>query len=236
MRAGTTRPRRSLPAQRRPAVFVLNDQMVGGVVQSLQDHGLTVPGDVDVVSYGNTAINSILRPTVTSFAVPVEQMSFECARTLHQASRHPEALDKLGRVFDAEMVVRQSSPAVADAASTRPSAVLRRVGPVTVRVPPGVVAPPSIWSRGFVHVFAINLIINLSQFMMNTLIPKLAVELGASAVMVGVISGLFAVTALSVRPAVGPATMRVRKNMLLAATIGVMLLASVVYAHADSCP
>jgi LacI family transcriptional regulator len=93
------------------AIFVLNDQMVGGVMQCLQANGLTVPDDVDVISYGDTPINSILRPTVTSFAVPVEQMSYDCARTLHQATRHPQVMDKVGRVYDAELVIRQSSPA-----------------------------------------------------------------------------------------------------------------------------
>lgn len=111
--AGGYSAAQSLLADPQPpsAIFVLNDQMVGGVMQCLQANGLTVPDDVDVISYGDTPINSILRPTVTSFAVPVEQMSYDCARTLHQATRHPQVMDNVGRVYDAELVVRQSSPA-----------------------------------------------------------------------------------------------------------------------------
>ncbi|UCN13687.1 LacI family transcriptional regulator [Cellulomonas iranensis] len=94
------------------ALFVLHDGMVGGVLRCLDEHGLAVPADVDVVSYGDSAINTILRPSVTSFAVPVEAMSYECARRLHQAGLHPGATDSVGRVFDAELVLRESSPAV----------------------------------------------------------------------------------------------------------------------------
>ncbi|MDN4480559.1 MFS transporter [Demequina muriae] len=94
--------------------------------------------------------------------------------------------------------------------------------------------PVTIWSRPFVFIFVINLIISMAQFMMNTLVPKLAESLGATAVVVGVVSGIFAVTALSVRPGVGPASVRFRKQHLLAATVGVLLLAFLIYAIADS--
>jgi MFS family permease len=94
----------------------------------------------------------------------------------------------------------------------------------------------SIWSRGFVYIFVINLAINMAQFMTMTLVPKLAVALGASSVTVGVVSGMFAVTALSVRPVVGPATLRLRKNHLLAGTVGIILLAFVLYSVADDVP
>jgi MFS family permease len=93
---------------------------------------------------------------------------------------------------------------------------------------------PTIWSRGFVHVLTINLIINIAQYMMIALVPKFAESLGASSVMVGVVTGIFAVTALAVRPVVGPATFRFRKNILLAGTTATILLAFVCYGFADN--
>lgn len=95
-------------------------------------------------------------------------------------------------------------------------------------------ALPTIWTRSFLFIFIINLVINMAQFMMNTLVPKLADALGASAVVIGVVSGMFAVTALAVRPVVGQATIRIRKNHLLAATLAVILLAFVLYSFANS--
>ena len=95
-------------------------------------------------------------------------------------------------------------------------------------------ALPTIWTRSFLFIFIINLVINMAQFMMNTLVPKLADALGASAIVIGVVSGMFAVTALAVRPVVGQATIRIRKNHLLAATLAVILLAFVLYSFANS--
>jgi MFS family permease len=95
---------------------------------------------------------------------------------------------------------------------------------------------PTIWSRGFVFVLVINLVINIAQYMMIALVPKFAESLGASSVTVGVVTGIFAVTALAVRPVVGPATFRFRKNILLGVTVVIILLAFVCYSFADSIP
>ena len=90
-------------------IFVLNDHMVGGVVHALQEHGYSVPGDVEVVSYGNSPINALIRPTVTSVAAPIAQMSRDCARALHQATVSAD-LGNVTRLLDVEIIFRESSP------------------------------------------------------------------------------------------------------------------------------
>lgn len=110
------------------------------------------------------------------------------------------------------------------------------------RVPAGVVIAMTqqvrerIWSPRFAILVGINLIITMAQFMALALIPKFAESLGASAVVVGVVSGVFAVTALGVRPAVGWATLVVRHNVLLAATVGMIAVAFVLYAFTSDVP
>lgn len=94
--------------------------------------------------------------------------------------------------------------------------------------------PRGIWTRQFVAIFAINFVLNMSQFMVNALVPKLADSLGATAAVVGVVTGLFAATSLMIRPFVGAATTRVRASHLLAATTAVLLLAYLCYAVAPS--
>lgn len=94
----------------------------------------------------------------------------------------------------------------------------------------------TIWNRAFLSIFIINFILNMGQFMMNTLIPKYAEHLGATATIVGMVSGMFAVTALCVRPVVGPATSYFKKNRLLAVTIGIIIAAFVFYSFATSIP
>ncbi|THF84176.1 MFS transporter [Cohnella fermenti] len=92
----------------------------------------------------------------------------------------------------------------------------------------------TIWNRAFIAIFIINVILNLGQFMMNTLVPNFAEHLGATAVLVGMVSSMFAVTALGVRPIVGPATGYFRNNRLLAAAVGVIVLAFICYGLSDS--
>jgi MFS family permease len=91
-----------------------------------------------------------------------------------------------------------------------------------------------IWTRPFVTIFAINFVINMSQFMVNALVPKLADSFGATAAVVGTVTGLFAATSLMIRPFVGAATTRVRGTHLLAVTTTVLLLAFLCYAVAPS--
>ena len=63
----------------------------------------------------------------------------------------------------------------------------------------------SIWTPTFISIFIVNFALNMGQFMMNTLIPKYADHLGATASIVGLVSSMFAVTALAIRPLAGPA-------------------------------
>ncbi|MEV4687053.1 LacI family DNA-binding transcriptional regulator [Microbacterium sp. LWH3-1.2] len=95
----------------RTGIFVLNDQMVARVMEGLTRRGLTVPDDVEVVSYGDSPINTVVRPAVSSVRVPVDEMSLECARTLQQSVTNRDAMIGVIRSFETTLVVRASSPA-----------------------------------------------------------------------------------------------------------------------------
>lgn len=94
----------------------------------------------------------------------------------------------------------------------------------------------TIWNPAFISIFIINIALNMAQFMVNTLIPNYAQHMGATAVIVGMVSSLFAVTALGIRPIVGPATGYFRNNRLLAVSVGIIMLAFISYAFATSIP
>lgn len=91
-----------------------------------------------------------------------------------------------------------------------------------------------IWTSQFSTLFGINFVINFAQFMTLAMVPKLAESLGATALVVGVVAGVFAVTSLAVRPAVGWATLKVRHNVLLTATVSLIALAFVAYGASTS--
>jgi MFS family permease len=77
---------------------------------------------------------------------------------------------------------------------------------------------------------------SMGQYMMNTLIPKYTDALGASPTVIGIVSSMFAITALLIRPVAGPAMDYFRKGRLLSAAIGLLILSFIGYGFARSIP
>lgn len=97
-----------------------------------------------------------------------------------------------------------------------------------------VTADGRIWTPFFIQIFTINALLNLGHFMMSTLLPQYAEQLGATPALVGTVSGAFAITALAVRPIVGPATSSFRNNRLFALAIGIILASFICYGMAEN--
>ena len=76
-----------------------------------------------------------------------------------------------------------------------------------------------IWSAAFINIFVVNFVMSMGQNMMSTLVPKYAYQLGGEATIVGVVAGVFAVTALGVRPIAGPAMDYFKRNRLLSLSV-----------------
>jgi MFS family permease len=91
-----------------------------------------------------------------------------------------------------------------------------------------------IWTARFAALVLVNLVITFAQFMTLSLVPKLSESLGATALVVGIVSGAFGVTALAVRPAVGVATLRLRNRHLLVLTLSAMVIAFALYAFSTN--
>ncbi|NLO49454.1 MAG: MFS transporter [Clostridiales bacterium] len=89
-----------------------------------------------------------------------------------------------------------------------------------------------IWSKSFISIFIVNFVMSMGQFMMNTLIPKYAYQLGGTAAITGVVAGVFAVTALGIRPVAGPAMDFFRKNRLLSISVGIITVTFIFYGFA----
>jgi MFS family permease len=91
-----------------------------------------------------------------------------------------------------------------------------------------------IWTKSFATIFVVSFVMSMGQFMMNTLIPKFADALGSTATVVGMVTGIFAVTALGIRPVAGPAMDYFKKSRLLTLAIGAITLAFICYGLAHS--
>jgi MFS family permease len=93
-----------------------------------------------------------------------------------------------------------------------------------------------IWTKDFITIFILSFVMSMGQFMMNTLIPKYAYQLGGAASVAGMVTGIFAVTAIGIRPVAGPAMDYFKKNRMLSISIGLITLSFVVYGFARSIP
>jgi DNA-binding LacI/PurR family transcriptional regulator len=93
------------------AIFVPSDNMISGVIRSIHDRGLSVPCDFEIISYGNKNINCIVEPNITSFAAPLDDMSYHCARILCHSITNRAATENTTLNFEAELIFRESCPA-----------------------------------------------------------------------------------------------------------------------------
>jgi LacI family transcriptional regulator len=93
------------------AIFACNDLCAAGAIQALTEAGKSVPSDVSVVGYDDTAFCSVIQPPLTSVRMPIEEMGATAARML-MARIERKALTDTQPVLPVSLTIRQSSGAV----------------------------------------------------------------------------------------------------------------------------
>lgn len=92
------------------AVFAANDMMALGAMSVLRDAGLRVPQDVALVGFDDIPIAALTTPGLTTVAMPKGDLGRSAAvllgKQINAGSPRPIAMR---RMFDTELVVRQSS-------------------------------------------------------------------------------------------------------------------------------
>lgn len=73
------------------AIVSFNDRLSMGVYQAVQEHGLSIPQDVSVVSFDDASIAAWLRPGLTTFALPHRIMGKRAADLLIDVIEHGRA-------------------------------------------------------------------------------------------------------------------------------------------------
>ncbi len=94
----------------------------------------------------------------------------------------------------------------------------------------------SIWSAPFAILIAANFFQSMAAFTANTTLPLYLDWLGASAGVVGIVIGAFAMTALLVRPFAGPAFDSFSRKKLLMCALGICTVAFALYGFTRSVP
>ncbi|MBN1686670.1 MAG: MFS transporter [Spirochaetales bacterium] len=93
-----------------------------------------------------------------------------------------------------------------------------------------------IWNPLFINVFVINILTNLCTFMINTLSAKYADYLGAPATIVGLVTGLFALTALIFKIIAAPAIDSFNRKYILAGSLIILFASFVGYTFSKTIP
>lgn len=96
--------------------------------------------------------------------------------------------------------------------------------------------PLKIWNKNFTSVFIANACMYMSMQMMNSLVAKYADHLGASATIVGLVTSLFALSALVLKIVSGPAIDAFNRRWILTGAMLVLTCAFVGYSFSHSVP
>ena len=81
-----------------------------------------------------------------------------------------------------------------------------------------------LWNPAFINILIVQFCLQLGQQMMNTLVPKFADSLGATAYIVGLVSSIFSVSSLLILFVASPAfDCYSRKKMLIIAIAGMVV-------------
>lgn len=84
------------------AILCMNDRIAFGAYQALSDLGLSVPGDISIVSFDNDELAAYLRPGLTTVGLPHEQMGKRAVEILLSGG-------SVGEVLVPMPVVRRAS-------------------------------------------------------------------------------------------------------------------------------
>jgi predicted MFS family arabinose efflux permease len=91
-----------------------------------------------------------------------------------------------------------------------------------------------LWNRNYVFLLCLSAVTATAFNMVTPTLPLFAVDLGAGLTVAGALSGIFALTALAVRPFSGVAVDRMNKKLLLVGSTAIMTLAVIGYSFSPS--
>lgn len=105
------------------AVFCIDDAMVTGMYYAINEAGLTIPEDIEIVASGNHKWASNLIPSVTSIAPPIKECVLDCVKLFLKAMNESgeekdAALTHSQYQHIVHLVYRKSSPAVEQPAAS----------------------------------------------------------------------------------------------------------------------
>lgn len=94
-------------AERPTAMFAATDEMAIGAIHAIQDHGLSVPEHISVISVDNSRMASMVRPLLSSVAQPMYDIGAVSMRLLTKLMKN-EQVDDAKVILPHQYVQRNS--------------------------------------------------------------------------------------------------------------------------------
>jgi LacI family transcriptional regulator len=107
------------------ALFVQNDFLCISVFDAILELGLSVPGDVALVSFDGTSIAEARALRFTTVSQRTYDMGRRAAQILSLKERHPEIKERYHVVFEPELIIRESSGSPLGKGDNPPSKAVR---------------------------------------------------------------------------------------------------------------
>lgn len=89
-------------------IFVQADVMAAGVINALQDMGISIPDDIAIVGFDDVAYSSYLRPALTTTRQPRERLIESASRNLFDQIEGTKKAAMEMRLFNPELILRSS--------------------------------------------------------------------------------------------------------------------------------
>jgi LacI family transcriptional regulator len=91
------------------AVFGANYNMSIGALRWLQEHGVSIPDDMSLVSFDDVPAFSVHLPGITAVGQPVEKIAETIVSTLQERLAQGDLLGKRTVRIDADIILRGST-------------------------------------------------------------------------------------------------------------------------------
>ena len=93
--------------QKPTAIFASADEVALGVIHAIQDAGLSVPGDIEVVGFDNTRLAKMVRPTLSTVVQPMYDIGAVAMRLLTKYMNKEEVEES--NVILPHQIIKRSS-------------------------------------------------------------------------------------------------------------------------------
>ena len=91
------------------AIIAINDLTALGIIQALSQKGISIPGDISVISFDNIPYSGMIYPALTTIELPASSLGFTvCNMLINSLSTKEEGLSGIVFEYEGKLIERAS--------------------------------------------------------------------------------------------------------------------------------